>query len=320
MGTANARGRAISMLGVATAAWGLSFPGGKALLEALEVHLPSRSSWFFASLVIGGRFAFAAALLVLTQPTDVARITRGEWAQGAVLGICVGIGTCLQADALTYAHASTVAFLTQLTCVLIPFFVFLRVRRLPSVWVLVSLALVVPGVAVLAQFDWQTLRLGRGELEALIGSGFFMVQVLALDAPGFHANDSKRVSLVMFVVIAAVLAPVALWNAHNPSDFLVLAATVPIFATFFTLTVACSLGAFLLINRWQPRIDATTAGIIYCLEPLFATLFALFLPGLLGGWLGVSYQNELVSAHLLIGGSLIMVANVLLALQPRSTT
>lgn len=114
---AELRGRAIGMLVLATAAWGLSFPGGKALIAALEAHLPGRSSWFFAALVIGGRFALAALLLGAAQPSACRSITRREWMQGAVLGLCIGLGTCLQADALTYTHASTVAFLTQFTCV-----------------------------------------------------------------------------------------------------------------------------------------------------------------------------------------------------------
>ena len=318
MATAGSRGKAIGMLVLAAAAWGLSFPGGKALIEALEARLPGRSSWFFAALVIGGRFAVAALLLALARPSACLQITQREWVQGAVLGVCVGAGTCLQADALAYTHASTVAFLTQFTCVLIPFFVFLRVRRRPSLLVIFSLALVVPGVAVLAQFDWHTLRLGRGEIETLIGSGFFMVQVLALDEPVFRENDSSRVSLVMFAVIGALLAPVAWWHAREATDLLVLASSGPVLVTFLTLTLVCSVVAFLLMNCWQPRIDATTAGIIYCLEPMFATTFALFLPSLMSSWLGVEYGNEAVSRNLLIGGSLVTVANVLLAVQPRS--
>jgi hypothetical protein len=43
---------------------------------------------------------------------------------------------------------------------------------------------------------------------------------------------------------------------------------------------------------WQPHVEATSAGIIYCAEPLFATAFALFLPVPLGQWLGIEYAND----------------------------
>jgi drug/metabolite transporter (DMT)-like permease len=82
------------------------------------------------------------------------------------------------------------------------------------------------------------------------------------------------------------------------------------------VTLICSLLAFLLMNRWQRHVDATTAGIIYCAEPIFTTLFALFLPALLAPLLGITYANETATRHLLIGGSLITIANILIALKP----
>ena len=71
-----------------------------------------------------------------------------------------------------------------------------------------------------------------------------------------------------------------------------------------------------MMNRWQPHVDATTAGIIYCAEPLFATLFALCLPALLAALLGVAYANEAMTPHLIFGGALITLANLLIARDP----
>ena len=60
-------------------------------------------------------------------------------------------------------------------------------------------------------------------------------------------------------------------------------------------------------------MDATTAGILYCSEPLFATVFAIFLPALLSVWMGIDYLNEGATIALMVGGSLITVANILIA-------
>src|SRR5687767_12279721 len=283
------RGFAIFMLVVATAAWGFSFPAGKALLMALEIQLPGRNSWFFAALVIGARFGLGALLLGIAQPTFFTRVTRSERRQGFLLGVTAGLGTMLQTDALAYTHASTVAFLTSFTCVLIPLCVMLRTRRPPALLVVLCLALVLPGVAILSRFDWQTLRFGRGELETLISSAFFTAQIFAVGHPVFRGNDSQRVTLVMFLVMAFVLAPFALWHSQRATDFFVLAASAPIFWVFLGTTLICSIVAFLLMNRWQPHVDATSAGIIYALEPLFATLFALSLPALLATYLRLDY-------------------------------
>jgi hypothetical protein len=65
------------------------------------------------------------------------------------------------------------------------------------------------------------------------------------------------------------------------------------------------------MNRWQPLISPTEAGLIYTIEPVFASLLALFLPGLVSVWAGVDYPSESVTWRLLVGGGLITAANVL---------
>lgn len=309
---------AILMLALTAAAWGLSFPGGKALMLGANAALPGRDPWFFSSLMIGMRFGLAALVLWLFLPRAFAQMRASEFRQGLGLGTCCGIGMLFQADGLAFTAASTSAFLTQFTAVLVPVVVALRTRQLPSRLVMFCVALVVAGVAVLARLDWHTLRLGRGELETLIGTGFFTCQVLWLGRSVFRGNHSGRVTLVMFLTIAAILAPVTIAHTHHASDVLVLFRTVPMAVVFAVLTLVCSLFAFLLMNRWQPQVDATTAGIVYCTEPIFATLFALFLPALLARFHGIEYLNETATTQLLIGGSLITVANLLSALQPHA--
>ena len=78
------------------------------------------------------------------------------------------------------------------------------------------------------------------------------------------------------------------------------------------LTVFCTLGAFMLMIRWQPSITATEAGLIYCFEPVFASVMALYLPGVFSRWVGFDYPDETLTWQLLVGGGLITVANVLL--------
>ncbi len=81
------------------------------------------------------------------------------------------------------------------------------------------------------------------------------------------------------------------------------------------LTLFCTLGPFTLMNQWQPKITATEAGLIYCVEPIFASIMALFLPALLSVWAGLVYPNEQLTWHLLLGGGLITLANVLIQAQ-----
>ena len=314
------RTRAILMLLLATVAWGYSFPGMKALLAALDAVLPGRSAWFFSALLISARFALAGLLLLAVRPRALAQMRVAEWWQGIGLGVFSGVGMLFQSDGLQYTSASSVAFLTQFSAVLVPLYCVWRDRRLPSARTIVCVAMVLAGVGILGRFDWRALRFGRGEFETLLGTGFFTAQILWLDHPRFRGNDSGRMSIAMFFAIALVLAPVWLAHAQSPADVAVLFARPEITAMFASLTLVCSIAAFLLMNRWQPHVDATSAGIVYCAEPLFATAMALFLPTPLGRWLGVEYANEAFTAHLLFGGGLITAANIFISLKPADSS
>jgi drug/metabolite transporter (DMT)-like permease len=310
------RTRAILMLILATAAWGYSFPAGKALLAALGRDLPGRDGLTLSALLIGARFALAALLMWLVQPRAFAQMRAEEWRQVLGLGLFGGLGMLFQCDGLNHTTASAVAFLTQFSAVLVPVVVAVRLRRLPSLFTIVCVAMVIIGVAILGQFDRRQLRFGRGEVETLLSSFFFTAQILCLEVPQWRGNHSGRVSMIMFGMVALVLAPVFLARALSPADARALFVSGPNVAVFLSLTGICSLVAFLLMNRWQPHVDATTAGIVYCAEPLFATAFALFTPALLAPVLHVEYANESLTPNLLLGGTLITAANVLIALKP----
>ena len=305
------------MLALSCGAWGLSFPGGKVFMAALDQELPGRNSWLFSALTIGGRFALGAIVLWLLQPSALRLLTGSEWRQAFGLGLTGGLGMLVQMDGLVHTEASTSAFLTQFSAVLVPLYLAIRERRFPPLLTLFCVTLVMAGVAVLGRFDWHALRLGRGELETLVSTAFFAAQILWLGRPIFRGNHPGRVTLAMFAVIALLNLPVFVFNSHRASDGLALFASWPIFALLVGLTAFCSLLAFLMMNRWQPHVDPTTAGIIYCAEPLFATVFALFLPTLLASAVGLSgIANETMTSHLIIGGTLITLANVLISWNP----
>jgi drug/metabolite transporter (DMT)-like permease len=226
------------------------------------------------------------------------------------------MGMIFQNDGMQYTSASTAAFLTQLYAILIPLWLALRRRRLPPAVVWVSCVLVLAGVVVLARLDWRELRLGRGEVETLISSLFFMGQILTLDRADFAGNRPLPVTFVMFFVGAAVSMVLVGATAPRLADVPVLFTSIPWLGFTLALALFCTVGAFVLMNTWQPRITATEAGLIYCLEPLFASCLALFLPGLLSGWAGFDYPNETLTLNLLAGGGLITAANVLIQLKP----
>jgi drug/metabolite transporter (DMT)-like permease len=58
-------------------------------------------------------------------------------------------------------------------------------------------------------------------------------------------------------------------------------------------------------------MPASHASLIYATEPLLTSLFALFVPAWLSRMAAVNYPNETVGARLLLGGGLVIAANLL---------
>ena len=312
--------RTVLMLLLANVFWGLSFPLIKAIAFAHQQLLPASGSWLITTCTIAPRFILAAAILAVWQRGALLRLTRSEIRQSAGLALFASAGMLFQNDGLQFTSASTSAFLTQLYAIMIPVWVALRARRLPPAVVWASCGLVLAGVAVLGRFDWRELRLGRGELETLISSLFFMGQILWLERREFAGNRAMPVTFMMFVLEAAVFTALAgallAGGAPRAAAMPVLFMSAPWLGFTLALTLFCTVGAFSLMNTWQPKITATEAGLIYCLEPVFASLMALVLPGLFSRWAGFTYPNETLTLNLLIGGGLITAANVLIQLKP----
>lgn len=316
----NTRLRAVQLLVLATVCWSISFATSKALVLAQQRLLPGSNTWFLSSFTLTVRFGIGALVMLLWHRRAAARLTGREWQQSLGLGLFGGAGMVLQMDGLSYVHASTSAFLTQFYCVVIPVWVALRRWRWPGLKVLSSSVLVLAGVSILSGMDWREMRLGRGELETLLGSVFFSGQILWLERPEYARNRMGPVTGLMFGVMTLVCLPVALGNTLRAGDWPRAAGSWPILLFLLALTLVCTLSAYSLMNYWQRHVTATEAGLIYCMEPVFASLSALFLPVWFSHLAGIDYLNETLTWHLLAGGGLITVANLLLHLNTTHET
>jgi len=312
--------RALIGLLIANLFWGLSFPLIKAVVFTHGQLIPDSGNWFITAMTLAPRFLLAAVIMLVVARAQLANLTRGELRQGLLLGVSNALGMVLQVDGLQFTSASVSAFLTQFSAIMIPVVVALKVRRSPPVLVWVCAGLVLAGVAILGRFDFRTLHLGRGEIETLLSSVFFMWQIFVLEDKRCAANRALAVSTVMFATEGILFAVMALGTAGSPADCLVPWTSTPWLGFTGLLTVFCTLGAFVLMIRWQPEITATEAGLIYCFEPVFASLMALFLPALFSRWVGFDYANETLTWQLLAGGGLITLANILLQVRPPAAT
>ena len=312
MSDARSRSRAVGMLILATPCWALSFPVMKALALEQQKLLPDAGTWFFTALGVMVRFGAAGLLMLPLLLRARQKFSRREVEQGIILALFGGAGILFQMDGLAYTAASISAFLTQGYTVFIPLWVVLTTRRRPSVKIILSVLLVLAGVAVLADLNFHSLQLGRGELETLVASLFFTAQILTLEHPRYAANRPVQFSIAMFFGMTLFSVPL-LWATAPDFAACVRAYSTPAACGFMaSLVVVCTLAGYLIMNRWQRLVTATEAGLIYCLEPVFASALALFLPAIFSVWAGIHYPNELLTGRLLVGGALVTAANLLL--------
>jgi drug/metabolite transporter (DMT)-like permease len=308
--------RAVAMLLLATLYWGISFPIIKALASLNRALLPEAGTWFLSAASLAPRFLLAALLLLAFRRRGSPRATALELKQGLGIGAFAAAGTFLQTDGLQFTDASTSSFLTQFSAILIPAWMAFRNRRNPGATVWIGCVLVLAGVAILGHFNWRSMRFGRGEWETLLCSLFFMGQILWVERKAFAGNRPEVVTLAMFSLEAVTFVALAAASAPGARALVVPWSSPAWVGLTLTLTLVCTVGAFSIMNRWQPRISSTEAGLIYCVEPLFASLFALFIPGLVSVWATIPYPNEQATTSLVVGGGLITIANVLVVMRP----
>lgn len=298
------------MLILACALWGLSFPLIKVLDIDQRARLPEASGVFLATWLQMARFGLAA--LVMAPFIARCGLTRSELSQAARLALWGGLGMALQAWGLGHTNASTSAFLTQAYCVFLPLVACFRTRCMPEGRIIVATILVLAGGAILSGVRPGDLRIGKGEIATLAASFLFTFQILTLENPKYAGNRGLPVTFAMSGFIALLFFPICLPLAPEPFALLTAGASTVSFGILTALALLCSVGAYGLMNSWQPRVSATEAGLIYTTEPVFTASFAMFLPSLLAGIMGCGYENEKLNATLLGGGALILLANLLM--------
>lgn len=304
------------LLLLATFFWGSSFISMKALVMVQQKLDPGANSWFLSALSLIFRFGVSAAFLAFWKFSNLLHLTKNDLFEGGMLGLISGVALIFQMDGVNYAPASTAAFLTQCYCVIIPLLVAFRKREWPSWTIALCTVMVLGGVIVLSEIDrnYRTLKFGRGELETLMASFLFTGQILWLERPAFSKGNSHNLSFVMFVVIALMFVPMTLLTGSLKSIPQVYGAPGAIVFSLL-LTIFCTLLANCLMNYWQPHVNATQAGLIYCSEPVFTSIFALFLPGMYSAFANIPYANETFLPRQWLGGGLITAANVLIIVQ-----
>lgn len=274
---------ALSLLAL-TAAWGSTFFMIKDLLD----RVPTLD-------FLAVRFAIAAVLLVAVAPRAITRLPRDAKRHAVVLGGLYGVAQVLQTAGLAHTDASVSGFVTGMYVVLTPVLasVILRTRINALTWAAVALATVGLGVLTLSG-----LSIGYGETITFIAAALYALHIVGLGAWSTPEQAMGMTTLQMIVIAALCLissAPGGIVLPQRTGDWL---------SVVYMAVVVGAIG--LLAQTWaQAHLPPTRSAIIMAMEPVFASLFAI--------WLG----GEQVTSRLLLGGAMVLVAMIAVELPSR---
>jgi drug/metabolite transporter (DMT)-like permease len=241
------------------------------------------------------RFAIASLALLLVAPRALGRLSPTVRKNAAVLGLLYGIAQILQTTGLAHTPASISGFVTGLYVVFTPLLAaaILRTRIPPVTWVAVVLATIGLGVLALRGFS-----VGYGELITLASAVLYALHIVALGAWS-SAQDAVGMTILQIMVIAGVCtlapAPDGIVLPDRAGDWV---------SVVYMAVIVGALG--LLGQTWaQAHLPPTRSALIMSMEPVFASVFAV--------WLG----GEHLTSRLLLGGSMVLVAVLIVELAPR---
>jgi drug/metabolite transporter (DMT)-like permease len=333
------RFRAILALVLVNVLWGVSFPLMRMINGLMDQAVPagseatSRAATIVeqltrASFYMAMRFSIAMVLLAMAMPSLFRRLTRAEWLMGMGVGLPFAAGFLLQVAGLNEIPASRSGFLTSLCVAFTPLLMIAVERRWPRPAIVMGAAIALLGTAFLTgllvpggRFGVHlaadsTSPPGMGDALTVAAAFLFGFQIIAIDVFA-RRMTSERLTAGMFLAVIVVAIVVFSTSATlrpmpaGPSAWTGLLTDWPFLALTAITSVFCSALAFCLMNTYQPEVSPVQAASIYTLEPVFATLWAMWLPGVLSPLVGLDYPSESADLMLLLGGALIVLGNII---------
>lgn len=267
-----------------TASWGSTFFMTKDLVDRVPV---------LDYLAV--RFAIAGLVMLVLFPRAVFRLSAQARRRAVVLGALYGIAQILQTAGLAHTAASVSGFVTGMYVVLTPLLAawLLKTRITALTWAAVALATAGLGVLTL-----QGVSVGYGEAITLVAAGIYALHIVALGAWS-KPKDALGLSIVQLLVMALICGA-----ATAPGGVVLPQAGQDWVAVVYMALIPGALA--LLAQTWaQAHLPPTRTAIIMSMEPVFATLFAV--------WFG----GEAVTGRLFVGGAMVLTAMVVVELLPR---
>ena len=216
------------------------------------------------------RFFISAIFMSFVALKFAKKFDKKSVIYGLILGIVLFSSFVAQTYALKLTFSSSVAFITGLECVIVPFMTALIFKNKITIFAIFGALIAIFGLWLLSG---ATLALGAGEALALLCAIFYALYT-SLNG---HFVRKCELYLLVFVVfltvslLSFVFAFIEGGVAPNYDRELFIA----IFITAFIGTIFC----YFVQTIAQKYTTASKAALFFCLEPVSAGLIGYFIAG-----------------------------------------
>ncbi|GMV52241.1 MAG: DMT family transporter [Chlorobi bacterium] len=257
--------RAEAYLLTATALWSATF-----LLTQASFQFISPSGFVFF------RFCIAIVVSVALWHGSLRSLTPGLLIYGIGLGVLYGIGFVLQSIALQDVSTTTSAFITGTTVVFIPFIyrMFYR-KRIPGIhWL--GAAAVLLGLFLFTEPEYGGVGLGDIlTMVSAVGWAGYIVMLDKLTTAYSGSDGAINLLIIIQFTVTALLALLA--SAIVDSSLAPVVYTSELVMTLLYCGILATVVTTWIQTTKQRFTHPVRAGIIFSLEPIFASTLALLL-------------------------------------------
>jgi len=288
-----------------TVAWGATFIWMKQAMDAIQPEIETYGRTPVVAALVGGRFLIAfIALFIISKEARTALFNLELWKGGLILGAILLAGFITQMIGLDSITPSTSAFLTSLYVVFTALITTKITGQRVTRTMILGVALATFGAGFIEgppHLSW-----GWGEVLTVICAVFFALHIIYTQQITQRMSPVGVTSTSFLVVTIGSLVVAFLSGGKSTFDALSVVNNEGVIIPLLCLGLIGSLFALLLLNSLQRFLHPVQAAIIYALEPVWATIFALGLD--MTPWTG----------WIAVGGGALLVGNLMVEL--RQTT
>lgn len=274
--------------------------GGTFLAIKLVFHRTETPPMF----LVATRFTLSTLIFLVFFWRPIWRTTPLALVQGLMLGACLLGGFGLQTLGLQHTSIARSAFITQLIVVFTPALQLLLYRRVPRSGTLAGIIVVLVGMYFLTSPDGNA-KLNQGDWLTLGCAVCFSLYIVYIDRFGTAENAATlSFDQTLFVAAFAWLATVQFEFAEWPRQLHEIRVDF-LLGLLYLAPLGTNLALYIQ-TRWQPESTPARAAVIFAMEPVFATLFA------------VMFADEAFVARSALGAALIFAGLLISELRPAS--